>query len=277
MLIGAHVSSAGGIKNSFQNAINIGAKAFQIFLSPPQRYIFKEYSTGEIEEFLVFKERYKEQIKKIYAHAIYLINLASEKENIIESSVSNLIKTLNTSALLGFNGVVVHLGSAKISMEEGIKKVINNLKRILTETSENSFLYLENSAGAGNLIGGKIEHLKEILESIQSNRIKICIDTQHSFASGYDIVNKCDEFIDKLISYFGDQFDLIHLNDSKTEFNSHKDRHENIGRGKIGITAFEKILNNKCLKNHSFILEVPGFDNQGPDAENIRIVNSLIK
>ena len=276
MLIGAHVSSSGGVKNALQRASDLGVKYLQTFLSAPQSYKVPEIPEEKVIEFLQKKE--KLDILECYAHAIYLLNFASDKLQNIELSKENLITTLNLSAKLKFNGVIIHIGSTKDSIENGVKAVSQKLKEILDNTDPESFLYLENSAGAGNCIGSDLNHLVDIIDYNKGNpRLKVCIDTQHAFVSGLNINQDPVGIADIIFSKLGDKVKLIHLNDSKTEFNSKKDRHENIGEGLIGFESLKAFCNDSRIQKTVKILEVPGFEKKGPDLKNIDIVRSFEK
>jgi deoxyribonuclease IV len=274
MLVGAHVSSSGGVINALKNAEKLNVQHLQTFLSAPQSYKIPEYSDEKVSAFLEAKKG--SRILQCYAHAIYLLNFASDNDTLVSLSKKNLIDTLNLSARLGFTGVVVHLGSTKNGIEMGVKKVAEGLKEVLSETDSASTLYLENSAGSGNNIGSTFDHLAEIMNINAGNpRMKACLDTQHMFASGYDIRSKPLVILDTAFATLGEKLQCIHLNDSKTEFDSHKDRHENIGEGLIGLEAFRALCSDSRLSAIPLILEVPGFEGKGPDLKNIELVRSF--
>jgi len=275
--IGAHVSSAGSASNSFENALKIGAESTQIFITPPQQWFQKLYQDEEIEKYLETKKI--SGITPNFIHGSYLINLATDKPENLKKATSWLAYSLNTASKLGMEGTIFHVGSSKnITFQEALPQVVLALKTILSD-SEGADLILENCAGAGNLIGDTIDELSEIIEKVGDRRVKICLDTQHLFASGYDI--RSEEIINKLLAEFDKKIGLknlaaFHANDSKTEFNSKRDRHENIGEGFIGKEAFKILLNHPKLTSVPFILEVPGFEEKGPDKKNIDILKSLI-
>ena len=179
---------------------------------------------------------------------------------------------------LGMKGTIFHLGSFKNSTEEkALKQVIEAIKEILGSSGQVN-LILENSAGAGNLIGDSFREIGEIVRRVNDSRVKVCLDTQHAFASGIDV--KSQEGLNKTLQEFDREVGLknliaIHANDSKTEFNSKRDRHENIGEGFIGLEGFRNIINHPILKDIPFILEVPG-EGSGPDTNNILRLKNLI-
>jgi apurinic endonuclease APN1 len=274
MLIGAHVSSSGGVKNALTRAFELNVQYLQTFLSAPQSYKVSDISDEKVQEFLKTKEELN--ILECYAHAIYLLNFASEKPQNVHLSKENLITTLNLSAKLRFNGVIIHMGSTKDTIENGVKAVGEKLKEVLENTDPGSTLYLENSAGAGNLIGSDLDHLVEVIEINKGNpRIKVCIDTQHAFVSGLDIRSDPLGAADKIFSTLGYIFKFIHLNYTKTDFNTKRDRHENIGEGLLGLQALKTFCLDSRIQKIVKILEVPGFEKKGPDKENIEIVRSF--
>lgn len=278
MKIGAHVSSAGSLSNSFLNAQRIGASCTQIFITPPQQWFAKKYQEQDIKNYQQAQK--SSGIGPNFIHGIYLINLATDNLVSLAKAIEWLSYSLNTASSLGIKGTIFHLGSGKDkSFADCLPQVTHAIKTIL-QKSEGADLILENCAGAGNLIGDSLWQLAQIIEQVKNPRLKVCLDTQHLFASGLDI-RETDQ-VDQLLAEFNSSIGLenlvaIHINDSKVEFASKRDRHENIGEGKIGLSAFGYILNHPKLANLPFILEVPGFAGQGPDQENINILKSLIK
>jgi deoxyribonuclease-4 len=264
MLIGAHVSASGGVDKSISRAEDLGVEYIQTFLSSPQTYKVKDYTKEDIDKYLNKKKNSK--VKKVFAHAIYLINFASTKQDSVQKAKHD------------FNGVVVHVGSSPDNIENGIKRVSENLKEILDNTDPNSIILLENSAGAGKLVGAEFWHLVEILNNLKNDkRVNVCIDTQHMFASGYDLKGDPTKVLDEIVKTYGDKLHLIHLNDSKTELGSNKDRHENIGEGLIGYDSLKTFCTDTRLKNTPIVMEVPGFDGEGPDKKNVEIVKSFLE
>ncbi len=280
--IGAHVSAAGSLSKSLENAQRIGAEATQIFISPPQSWLKANHTDEEVEKYLLNLKN--SGIYPNFIHGAYLINLATQNPLNLEKAISWLTYSLKEAERFKLEGTIFHLGSAgKISFENSLDQVVRSLNQVINEANtpdnEPPYLILENCAGAGNLIGDTIEELAQIVDRTGNKKIKICLDTQHLFASGYDITQK--KILDQLLTQFEDQigFDnlaAVHLNDSKTEMGSKKDRHENIGEGKIGKEAFSYLLNHPMLSDKPFILEVPGFDNTGPDEKNINLIKSLL-
>ncbi|MDO8513350.1 MAG: deoxyribonuclease IV [bacterium] len=276
MRIGAHVSIAGGIINVIPRALAIGANTIQIFLSAPKNWNLIKITDDEAANFK--KLASKNNIHPIFAHSIYLVNVASENSELINKSEASLIDYLNTSAKLGCVGVIFHIGSSKNKTFNQIKnRIITHINNVLEHSNPKSLLIIETNAGQGNCIGSTFSQINEILNGInEKSRMGVCLDTAHIYESGYDLSSD-----PKLIlQQFDSQIDLkylkvIHCNDSKSGLNSKVDRHENIGEGKIGSQAFKQLLHLPALSEIPFILEVPGFNNDGPDKRNIEILKSL--
>jgi len=242
MNIGAHVSIAGGIQNAPERAADLGCECFQMFTRSPQGGKAPELTEDIIKKFKLQAKSYK--LKAWYIHTPYYINFASANNRIRYGSVSVVRDELERGSLLGAKYVMTHLGTAKkLGQKEAIKKVIEMLKKTLEGYKGTTKLLLENSAGAGEIIGDNLKELAEIIQGVENDVIAgICLDTQHSFASGYDWRN-FEVTIKKIDEELGiDKIKLIHANDSQTDFGSNKDRHAHIGAGKIGLVAFKDIV-----------------------------------
>jgi deoxyribonuclease IV len=255
MNIGCHVSIAGGIQNAPERASLLGAEAMQIFTRPPQGGKAPELTKEIISDFKLKAKSYK--LEASYIHAPYYINFASANNRIRYGSVSVVRNELERASLLGARYVMTHLGSAgELSEKEATEKVIEMLKKTLDGYSGSAQLLIENSAGAGKIIGATFAQIAEIVKKVDHPSLTgVCMDTQHSFASGYDW---CDfeKTIKKIDSEIGfDKIKLIHANDSLVEFSSHKDRHQHIGQGKIGLDCFVHLVNFAKEKNIDMILE----------------------
>jgi deoxyribonuclease-4 len=277
MKIGAHVSGAGGLDLAFGRAEAMGAECFQIFLSAPQRWLDPEIKTDVIERFKA--NATTTQIGPNFVHGSYLINLGADSSEHLEKSITWLRYGLNSCGKLGIKGVIFHIGSHKGNGFDNVKtQVSESIKKILSTTPDNVELILETSAGAGGNIGGTFEELAELIKLSNDKRVKVCMDTAHVFASGVDLrtvagVEKAITDFDNTIGL--DKLVVVQANDSKVDFGSNRDRHENIGEGFIGQEGFKNILANKRLAEVPFILEVPGFKDEGPDKENIDILKKL--
>ncbi|MEK7522509.1 MAG: deoxyribonuclease IV [Patescibacteria group bacterium] len=273
--LGAHQSISGGYSEALKRINNIGGNCLQIFSSSPRGWNFAKPSDDEIKQFLILNS--KLSINPIYFHATYLINLADDSR-IGHMSKLSLITELNLASKLDIKGSIVHLGSFK-DQKSNIKyqKLILNIKEVLEKTSQDTFFIIEN---AGNRkIGQTLEEISQIVKDVDNSRVRLCFDTCHLFSNGYkfDSTKELDLFFSKLVKLEIDTLiELWHINDSRDEFNSGHDRHDNIGEGKIGIDEFKVLLNHPKTKNFPFIIETPGFDKNGPDQKNLDILKSLI-
>jgi deoxyribonuclease IV len=258
MLLGAHVSISGGYLNALTEAKRLGIDAIQIF-TKNQRF-WQEKIISE-EDSAAFRSSMKKfGVEQAFSHAIYLISLGSENDEIVQKSVVALAAELERCKALGLTHTVMHPGSSgTASTEKGIMKIGDNIKLALNATKGSSAkILLENTAGGGTSVGGKIEYLADLVDHIGSKRIGICIDTCHAFAAGYDIRTKKGtenliQLIDKKIGL--EKLLCFHLNDSKGTLGSKLDRHANIGEGLIGIDPFEFIMQN--FKNVPKVIETP--------------------
>lgn len=279
MILGAHVSASGGIYKSVERAYKIGASCFQIFGSPPQSFKSPSHSQEDINKFNSDLEKHK--LGSVFFHGAYLINLAAGYERLYELSIESLIQTLNLSSIMKVEGVIFHIGSHK---GDGFKSVFNRIvmasNKVLSQTKTGKLIF-ENNAGQGGGVGTNFSELGEIINSLSgySKRVGVCLDSQHAFASGYNIATECGvtaamgEF-DRLVGK--ERLMAIHLNDSKVELGSKRDRHENLGSGKIGIAGLKNFLKDKHLSNLPIIIETPGFVGNGPDKENMDILKTQI-
>ncbi len=275
--LGGHVSAAGGPVKAIERTLAIGGNCFQIFAGSPRMWKRRLYSSAEITAFKTAADQ--ADIKPAVIHALYLTNLASDKPELREKSRQALIMDMKNAALLGAAGVVLHIGSHQGRGFESVRDlVVEEIKQVLAETPDNSILMLENIAGQKGKIGS-LEELGFFLETLNSPRIKICIDTAHAFEAGYALNNPLglEMFVQHLEKYVGiENILILHLNDSKTKLGSRHDVHANIGEGFIGQTGIKNIINHPKLNHLPLILEVPGFDGHGPDQKNIEIVKSLL-
>ena len=260
MLIGAHVSASGGLYNGPKNAGEIGCEIFQFFSRPPQGGNVRAISE---EDQKLFQDAMKEnKISRSYIHGPYIINLASEKIATRANSIRILREELERGSLLGVTGMMFHPGSAKIvGQEEGVKLVIEGLNKILDGYKGSCKLLVEISAGAGAVMGDSFEELAQFIDGAERGKeIGVCFDTQHAFGSGYDF--RSPELLDDMLKKFDKLVGLkkliaSHLNDSKVELGSHKDRHESIGEGLIGKEGIKLFVQHPKLQHLDLILETP--------------------
>ncbi len=277
MQIGAHVSSAGGISKSIDRGLDIGCEAIQIFGSSARTWAFKHPPEGEIA---AFKERRAETgMGAVFFHAIYLINLGSPNPELVEKGVQSLINYMSLAADIEAQGVIFHPGSHKgQGYEQVFDQAVAAINRVLDNSPEGPYLCLENMAGMGQHIGAKFEELGGILRAVDNPRLRICLDTQHSFAAGYDLttIDGVEAMIARFDEVIGaDMLAAVHANDSKQLCGSGVDRHDNIGEGYIGEQGFACIMGNPAFRDVPFFLEVPGFEGEGPDQQNIDILKRI--
>ena len=282
MKLGAHLSVAGGYHNALNKIVSIGGNCLQIFLASPRGWHTVQPSIESIENFLQLKKNVN--IDPIYFHASYLINLANT-ERVGELSKNLLIHELQTASEMGIKGSIIHLGSYKETNTDNLfndknpryETLVHNIKTILTHTPSDTLFIIEN---AGNRkIGLKLEEIAEIIRDVNDNRVRVCLDTCHLHAAGYDLstTENLTLFFQAFNNLIGiERLEVIHCNDSKDPLGSFRDRHENIGQGTIGIETFKLLINYPLLKNTPFIIETPGFDDKGPDKQNIDILKGLI-
>ena len=276
-LIGGHVSAAGGLYKAIENAEAIGADAIQIFGASPRQWHVAFPDKDAITRYHTALE--KSRVQGVYLHAPYLVNLASTDEAMLKKSVRTLADHLKIANMIGANGLIFHLGSGKESpKDEAIKKATAAMQEVLKLAPGDAQLIMENAAGGGQRIGATPSDFAAIMDKIKSPRVKICIDTAHAFEAGL-----IEHYTPPLIKKMLDEWDravglknlvALHVNDSKTAFNSHHDRHENIGEGFIGLAGFRALAAEKRLHDKAWLLEVPGFAGEGPDKKNIDILRS---
>lgn len=277
-IIGAHVSTAGGLHNCFANAQKIGAECLQIFVANPQQFKARDLTAAEVD---LFKSEWKKsKLGPVFAHASYLVNLASPDNKVRFGGLNNLIGHFKIAAALKLQGLIFHLGAAKGGdRAEAIVRMAEMMKKALAAVSGSAPLILENTAGGGTKLGASPEEFGEICRKVKSNRVKICLDTAHMFEAGWLCrfdKKELDEFVRRCDSAFGwAKVAALHINDSATACGSHHDRHENIGEGKIGLAGFQQLAVHPKFNKLPWILEVPGFSGEGPDKKNVRILKEL--
>jgi|TARA_B110000263_G_scaffold150180_2_gene130318 deoxyribonuclease-4 len=277
MKIGAHVSTSGGISKAVARGQEIGCEAIQIFGSSPQAWAFKPVPGEQIE---LFKQGLADAgIGPVFLHAIYLINLGTPDKEKLKKGIDSLANYMKLAADLGATGVIFHPGShGGRGYEAVLPQTVEAIKIVLDTAPEGPVLAVENMAGMGRHIGAKFEELGGILDSVDSPRLKICLDTQHSFAAGYDLTNPegIQAMLDELDAGPGSaNVAAVHANDSKRVCGSGVDRHDNIGEGFIGEEGFAAIMANPAFADVPFLLEVPGFEGNGPDQQNIDILKRI--
>lgn len=266
---GAHVTSAGGPSNTMNIADSVAINTVMIMPTAPMRWSVKDIPEESAK--LWVEAQMRSGVKKVLMHGVYLINLARKDKQMFHLSklsvltyvnyASDLMKyASNLGSDLDVIGVCFHPGSAKdLSVEDGIKRISQGLNWIIKESRGDGMILLESSAGAGDVLGDKLEELSSMREGVEKKeRVGYVLDTQHMFVSGYDWTTNLEKIVDDIDNILGlENVKAFHLNDSKTDVGSHKDRHENLGVGKIGEDTIKKIINHPKLRNIPFILETP--------------------
>jgi deoxyribonuclease-4 len=274
MLLGVHCSISGGLHKAFNEASSLGIDTFQIFTKNQRQW--KEKTVGAAEKAIFINSLKNSNIKTAFSHASYLINLASNDDILWERSIKALTSEVQRCNELGLKFTILHPGNTKsLSEQEGIKKTIRALKTVIHATKNSKVkILLENTAGQGSSIGYRFEHLRQIMAGVESARIGACFDTCHAFAAGYDIRTKTglETAMEELDNTIGlGNLHVFHLNDSKAGLGSKLDRHEHIGKGKLGLAPFKHIM--KRFKHIPKVIETPKEDNM--DAVNLRILRKL--
>ena len=277
MLLGAHVSTSGGIHTAIDRIEEYGGDAVQIFTQSPRTWRPTNHDPANIER---FKERRVEAgVGAVFCHALYLVNLASPDEQIYEKSRSTLSNTVDVACAIEADAVVFHVGShLGAGFEAGLERVVPALAPALERCSDTTWLLMENSAGAGGTIGRSIEELAMLYERLDRHpRLGICLDSCHLFVSGYDISKReqLSSVLDQLDEAIGlDRLRALHVNDSKAPLGSNRDRHENVGDGVLG-SKLGVFLGHPQLQGLPAVLETPGGGGHGPRAEDVRRLREL--
>lgn len=266
--LGAHVSAAGGVYNIFQRGADLGCECLQLFTRAPSRWAAPTLSDEVVEQF--HSERAKFPKQSVIAHDLYLTNLASERDEVRERSIDNLIEEIKRCHRLGLDGLVCHIGANKEGLEIGLTRYARALSTVLAETQDAPVpILLETCAGQGSTLGYQLDHIAEIVEFNDNHeRLGVCVDTCHIFVAGYDLREE------SLYHAFWDEFDTkiglsrlkaFHLNDSKKPFASRVDRHDHIGLGEIGETCFQLLLADSRFKNLPAVIETPESETKAGD------------
>lgn len=275
MLFGAHCG--GGIKGAIDRAREIGADAVQLFVQSPRTWRFPEHDPADLAR---FRERRAEaRLGAVVVHALYLVNLASPNDDFYAKSVSTMCATMDTATAIDADGVVFHVGSHQgAGFEQGLERVLPALESVLEHASGTTWLLVENSAGAGGTIGRSLEELAMLVDRLGRHPLLgVCLDSCHLYVSGYDVTDReeLDRLLETLDAKIGlDRLRALHVNDSKAPLGSNRDRHDNLLEGLMGekLGAF---LSHPALQGLPALLEVPGKDGRGPDADEMRKLREL--
>ncbi len=274
MLFGAHCS--GGVKKALDNAVGMGAEAVQLFAQSPRTWRFPEHDPADLEAF-----RSKREAAGLPAlvHALYLVNLAAPDDAIYSKSVDTMRSTVDAACAIEADAVIFHIGShLGAGFETGLARVVPALEQVLDRCNERTWVLMENSAGAGGTMGRSIDELVAIFEALgRHERLGVCLDSCHLFVSGVDITDAptWNALLEDLDARIGlDRLRALHANDAKAPLGSNRDRHDNIGEGLIG-EGLGVFLAHPRLQGLPVVLEVPGADGKGPNADEIRKLREL--
>jgi len=263
--IGAHVSVAGGVFNAPLRAKELGATGFAMFVKNQRQWVGKPLTSADCDEFKINMESCGYKSEHVLPHAGYLINMANPDEEAHAKSMKSLMDEISRCEQLGLCMLNLHPGShlSKITPQQGCQRISMSINKVLSESSGVKIV-IENTAGTGGNLGSTFEELKAMIDGIDDkSRVGVCLDTMHSFGAGYDIKSK-DGFLSTI-----DHFDKVvglaylcgmHLNDSKVELNAHRDRHESLGQGFLGIDVFKVIMQDRRFENIPMVLETPNED-----------------
>lgn len=287
MYLGAHVSSAGGVENSIKEGDRYGTNSIQIMPTAPMRWATKSIEQESIERFVEALKT--SQVKKILIHGIYLTNLARSDKQLFHLSKMGLVVYLDfanrVEELIKKNsldveilGVCFHPGSQKeLNYEDSMERISYGMDWVLNEVGGTSLLLIESTAGTGSNLGKSFTELANIRSGCEGKeRVGYVIDTQHTYAAGYDWVSGIDSVVEEIGETLGfERIKSIHINDSLVDLGSNKDRHANLGKGKIGEKGMYNILHRKEFKNIPFILETPALKSFSSATEEISQLKKL--
>ena len=270
--VGAHVSISGGIYNAPKNAKKIGAKAFGMFTKNQRRWNAKPLECKDIEKFHEELKNSGIMTDKILVHDSYLINLANPEKEQRNKSIMAFIDEINRVKKIGLKYLNFHPGSTvgKVEDGKGLDLIVEAMNIALKKT-EDVVLVIENTAGQGNDLGYTFEHIKYLIKnSSNENRVGVCLDTAHAYGAGYDVKNNLDKTLIEFDEIIGIEFlKGMHINDTKVELGSRKDRHEDVGRGKLGWKTFKNIMNDSRLENIPLIMETSNKDEWAQDIKKL--------
>ena len=274
MRFGAHCS--GGIKKAIDKAVEMGAEVVQLFAQSPRTWRFPAHDPADLER---FRERRAETGLDALVHALYLVNLAAPDNEVYTKSVETMRSTVDTACAIDADGVVFHVGShLGAGLDKALERVVPALEQVLGRCSERPWLLMENSAGAGGTVGRSLDELAVIFDALgRHERLGICLDSCHLWVSGVDVTDAAalDALLDDLDERIGlDRLRALHANDAKAPLGSNRDRHDNIRDGLIG-DGLGTFLANPRLQHLPVVLEVPGADGKGPNADELAKLRAL--
>ncbi|HXP33289.1 MAG TPA: deoxyribonuclease IV [Acidimicrobiales bacterium] len=282
MPIGAHVRAGGDLVPALQRGGEIGADVVQVFTQSPRAWKPTQYSNEVLQGYREAQAR-DTRVTQTFCHATYLINLAAPDPEVLKRSRACLQANFAVATAMGAHGLVLHVGSHRgRGLDACLPQVVDALLRTLAAQPEGDCpIVLENAAGTGDTVGRTFDELATILEAAEPDgggRLRVCLDTQHLWASGVDYasVDKTDDVVARFDAVVGlDRLVCLHLNDSKVELGANRDRHENVGEGSIGAEGLGVFISHPALVELPAILEVPG-DGHGARAEDVAAARSAL-
>jgi deoxyribonuclease IV len=274
VLFGAHCS--GGIKKALDKALDMGADVVQLFVQSPRTWRFPAHDPADLER---FRERRADAGMPALVHALYLVNLAAPDDEVYRKSVDTMRSTVDTACAIDAEGVVFHVGSHLGSgFDAALDRVVPALQQVVDRCSERTWVLMENSAGAGGTIGRSLDELAVIFDALDAHeRLGICLDSCHLYVSGVDVTDRgaLDTLLEDVDERIGlDRLRALHANDAKAPLGSNRDRHDNIGEGLIG-DGLGVFLAHPLLQQLPVVLEVPGADGKGPNADELAKLRAL--
>jgi len=277
MLIGAHVSPAGGLPKAIERGLERDCRAIQIFNQSPRMWRPTSYRDEDVEAFR--EAMASSQIDAVLIHAVYLLNCASEDPDIRQKSLVSLTHSLRVGHAIGAAAVVLHPGSAKTGdPAQAVDRAGETIREALAD-SEGCPLHLENTAGTGGTLGRSVDELASLLDAAGGGkRLGLCLDSCHLFASGYDIRSNAgmDALTEEISAKVGlERVGSLHLNDSQTPLGANRDRHANIGDGELGESGCAAFLSAPAFQDLPCVLETPGENRSGPTREEIQLAGKL--
>jgi deoxyribonuclease IV len=274
MLFGAHCS--GGIKKALDKGEGMGAEAVQLFVQSPRTWRFPDHDPKDLER---FRERRTELDLPALVHSLYLVNLAAPDDEIYRKSVDTMRSTVDAACAIDADAVVFHVGShLGAGFETGLERAVPAIEQVLERCSERTWLLMENSAGAGGTIGRSVDELAVLFDALgRHERLGICLDSCHLYVSGVDVTDEqaWDGLLREVDERIGlDRLRMLHANDAKAPLGSNRDRHDNIGDGLMG-EGIGVFLAHPKVQGLPVVLEVPGADGHGPNAEEIQKLRDI--
>jgi len=281
--IGAHLSTSGGLFKAVESVVSMGGNAVQIFSSSPRVWLANPPKDEVVQKFRALAEEH--DVRSVFIHAKYLVNLASDKKELVEKSRKSLLFDFEVGKMIGAKGVIVHLGSHQGRGFETVNdQLVEQIQQILKNSQGECMFLIENAAQKKGKVGYRLEEISQLLKAVSSDKAGWCLDSCHAYAAGYflgktagnpllgfDLVGEIEKY--ELV----DSLKCLHLNDSRDEFDSGRDRHDNLGEGLMGKEELSLYLNHPKFKHLPVIIETPGFEGGGPDKKNLEILKKMIK